>query len=371
METRRMATAQEKAHWDAWVRTNPNATLWQSPEWQKYQEALGRETRIYALMEETQIFASALVIIDKTAFGLSTWDIPRGPVWGLGFGDWELGKLIETIVQDAEKDRCMTLFFSPVEKSPLATHDSRLTTCSRHEQPTATRIIDLALSEGQILTQMKPKGRYNISVAAKHGIRVEQSKDISAFMRLLKQTGQRDNFTIHTAQHYEAFLKELPGSFLLLAFATQTPTPVPSPAGGGVPRRGEVRDETPIAGLLGVIWGSKAYYYYGASDHARRALMAPYALQWAAMRHCKTAGCTSYDLLGIAPPQSLASDAASSDAPPDHPWQGHGGRDRQWQGVSGFKEKFGGTVVTYPPEQEIILRPVAKRLLQLKRKFLG
>lgn len=233
--------------------------------------------------------------------------------------------------------RCLSLYLSPLTLLQAASYPSdrviragNLQASSRHEQPSATRIINLEISETDILKQMKPKGRYNISVAEKHGIHVQQSEDIGVFFDLIKKTGHRDNFSIHSRRHYEMFLQELPGSFLCIAHTEQ----------------GE-----PIAGLLGVIWGSKAYYYYGASDHDHRALMAPYALQWAAMQHCKACGCTSYDLFGIAP----------LDAPLDHPWQG----------VSGFKEKFGGTVVTYPPEQEIVLRPVAKRLLQLKRRLLG
>jgi lipid II:glycine glycyltransferase (peptidoglycan interpeptide bridge formation enzyme) len=69
------------------------------------------------------------------------------------------------------------------------------------------------------------------------------------------------------------------------------------------------------------------------------------------MRYYKARGCATYDLLGIAPP----------DAPPDHPWQG----------ISAFKEKFGGEVVMYPPEQEIVLRPIANWMLQWKRRILG
>ncbi len=328
-------TAAEGQQYDAWVRTHSHGTLWQSLEWQKFQEALGRETRIYALTEGEQILASALVIIDRTAFGFSTWDIPRGPIWELGIGNGRLEELINVIAQDAKKERCLSLFLSPpsvLPPSPYALPPTPypLRPSSRHEQPAATRIVNLAPSEEDILKQMKSKGRYNISVAEKHSIQTQRSEDISPLMRLLKKTGHRDNFTIHPRQHYEVFLSKLPGSFLFLATMP-----------GG----------EPIAGLLGVIWGSKAIYYYGASDYDHRAFMAPYVLQWAAMRHAKAIGCTTYDLLGIAP----------VDAALDHPWQG----------VSMFKEKFGGSVVTYPPEQQIVFRPVTSRLLRLKRRLFG
>ncbi len=331
-----MTSAEDVHRYGEWLHSHPQGCLWQSAEWKAYQEALGKEVRIYVLKEGTDIFATALVIIDRTTFGFSTWDIPRGPIWEFGNRDSDLGLFLNTIVNDARQDRCFCLYLSP--QIPLTDplpqiripNPCSLSLSPRHEQPAVTRIIDLTQPEEEILKRMKSKGRYNISVAHKHGIHVEQSEDISAFMDLLKKTGHRDNFTIHPRKHYEAFLSKLPGSFLFLASIPQG---------------------KPVAGLLGVIWGTRAIYYYGASDYASRALMAPYALQWAAMRHAKAAGCTSYDLLGVAPP----------DAPAEHPWQG----------VSAFKEKFGGTLVTYPPEQEIVLRPIASRLLRLKRKLIG
>ncbi|MEK7217884.1 MAG: peptidoglycan bridge formation glycyltransferase FemA/FemB family protein, partial [Patescibacteria group bacterium] len=212
--------------------------------------------------------------------------------------------------------------------------------------------LDITKSDGEILAQMKPKGRYNISVAQKRGVRVEQSDDIGAFYRLLEMTGKRDGFGILPKRHYETFLKILPGSFLLMAYA-------PSPGGKAEgPERGlggEV--EKPLAGILTVRWKSHGIYYYGASDYQSRALMAPYLLQWEAMRHCRTQGCASYDLLGVSPLSPLG---------------GKGSGDRgHWAGVSSFKEKFGGTVVTYPPEQQIVLKPVMNALLQAKRKLIG
>lgn len=335
-----LETPEELKTYDSWVRSHPQGSLWQSLAWKRYQEALGRETRIYALMEEEQMLASALVIIDRTTFGFSTWDIPRGPLFErLANSDQRLANaLVEDIVHDAKTERCLSLALSPPSPLPPRTNvpvrygratPYPLHNSPRHEQPEATRMIDLTQSEEEILGQMKPKGRYNISVAAKHGVHVALATDIEAFFALLKKTGQRDNFTIHSEHHYQAFLKDLAGSFLLLASLPPNPEP--------------------IAGLLGVAWGKTGYYYYGASAYAFRALMAPYALQWAAMRHCKAQGCTSYDLLGIAPPDAAAN----------HPWQG----------VGAFKEKFGGTVVTSPPEQQIVLRPIANAFLQMKRRL--
>jgi lipid II:glycine glycyltransferase (peptidoglycan interpeptide bridge formation enzyme) len=101
---------------------------------------------------------------------------------------------------------------------------------------------------------------------------------------------------------------------------------------------------------MGVTWNGTGIYYYGASSYEHRNLMAPYLLQWEAMRLCKKSGCDHYDLLGISAPDSV---------------------DDPWAGISDFKRKFGGTVITYPPEQTLVLRPMVKRALGLKRKLLG
>lgn len=295
-------------------------SLWQSKEWKTYQEALGREVRVY---EEQG--ARAQVIIDRTAFGLSTWEIPRGPVVESGE---QMKSLLEVIMHDAKNERCMALYCSP--KQLPADQDLPGKPSNRHIYPEATRILDLGLTDEELLKQMKPKGRYNIKVAQKHGVTVEQSEDIDAFYKLLTETSERDQFAVFPKHMYQTFLQALEGSFLLLAYS---------------------ESHEPIGGLLGAVWGSQGFYYYGASAHEHRAQMGPYLLQWEAMQYCRGHGCNSYDLLGVAPP----------DTPDGHPWKG----------ITTFKEKFGGELVTYPPEREVVLRPMSKMLLQLKRRILG
>ena len=63
-----------------------------------------------------------------------------------------------------------------------------------------------------------------------------------------------------------------------------------------------------IAAGIFVYYHGVALYYYGAStsDSELRRHMAPYLIQWEAMREGKMRGCTIYDFLGIAPPGSLS-----------------------------------------------------------------
>lgn len=337
---RSLTTEPDLKVYDAWVKSHPEGNLWQSLQWKHYQETLGREVRIYATGSGERLAASALVVIDKTTGGYSTWEIPRGPLTS-GERETESGEptknLMTRIVTDAKHEKCMSLMLSPSKALPAPCYPLS----ARHVHPESTRIIDLTQSEEEILAQMHPKGRYNIKVADKEGVTVRRGshEDIDAFYELLQSTGNRDGFKISRKSHYASFMKSMDGSFILLA----------------------EHEKKPIAGLIGVMWPPSAeatggknrigIYYYGASSYAHRSLMAPYQLQWEAMKLCKAAACTQYDLLGV----------STEPAPKDDPWIG----------ISDFKRKFGGTVVSFPPEQMVVLRPVMKWALEMKRKILG
>jgi len=90
-------------------------------------------------------------------------------------------------------------------------------------------------------------------------------------------------------------------------------------------------------------WG---IYYYGASDNHYRKVMAPYLLQWEAIKESKKRGCKYYDFLGIAPEGAV-----------NHPWAG----------VTQFKGKFGGEVVDYPKAKDLVLKPFWYFLYKLRK----
>ncbi len=320
---RALTSAEELARHDAWLAGHPQGSLWQSAAWRRYQEALGRKTQVYVVEFNGTIMAAASVIIDATAGGYSVWECPRGPVWT---DPSALERLVDSVEEHARQQKCLSLLLSPA--APLPPVCPGLRSSGRHVHPQATLILDIAKSDDEILAQMHPKGRYNIRVAEKQGVIVESSSDISAFYGLLTGTGARDGFKIHQKSHYARFVESLGQSFLLMA----------------------THENRPVAGLLGTVWNGTGIYYYGASSYEDRALMAPYALQWAAIRHCKGLGCTRYDLLGIDAPGLPAT---------------------AWKGITDFKRKFGGATVLYPAEQRLTLRPLASLALALKRKILG
>lgn len=222
------------------------------------------------------------------------------------------------LVQLAKKMHCLYIKLEPAwsnnEQHRKELEKMGFQTSHFHIQPDTTLYLDLTKSNEELLKEMKPKGRYNIKIAAKHGIHYQafdkKSPDLESalqqFYNILETTAKRDGFSIHQYSYYLTFLRELfPHCKLYLAY---------------------YQDQV-VAGLIVTFYNKQAIYYYGASDSQHRHTMATYGLQWHVIQEVRSWGAESYDFLGIAP----------TDSDKKHPWYG----------VTDFKRKFGGEVYSY------------------------
>ncbi len=173
-------------------------------------------------------------------------------------------------------------------------------------------LVDLTAAEDEILMRMKPKTRYNVRLASKKGVtvRVGTENDLPLLYKMYAETSVRDGFVIRNEEYYMTVWK---------LFMQSTVHGQPST----VPLIAEV-DGEPVAAIFLFMFAGRGYYVYGMSRNAHREKMPTYLLQWEAMRHAKTNGCTAYDLWG-APEVFDESDS-------------------MW-GVYRFKEGLGGEVV--------------------------
>jgi lipid II:glycine glycyltransferase (peptidoglycan interpeptide bridge formation enzyme) len=181
-------------------------------------------------------------------------------------------------------------------------------------QPPDTVLVDLRPSEEAMLAAMKSKWRYNVRLAEKKGVVVEAAgiEGIPAFYELYRETARRDRIALHPEGYYSR----------LFSLAAERG----GSGRGGAPdlRLWIARSEgRALAAIITLFSGEEAVYLYGASSDEKRNLMPAYALQWAAMRAAKAAGCSRYDLFGIPP-----------SADPDHPMAG----------LYRFKTGFGGVI---------------------------
>ena len=151
-----------------------------------------------------------------------------------------------------------------------------------------TAIIDLEKSEDDILANMKPKWRYNIKLAIKKWVEVREvektKENIKKYYELMLETTSRDNFSWNNLNYYITFLEKLENSKLLLAY----------------------KDDIVIAGWIFVFDEDVSIYYYWASTSQKeyRNLMAPYLVQWEAIKIAKNKKSKIFDFLWVSSPET-------------------------------------------------------------------
>ncbi len=292
----------------------------QSREWGKFQEAVGRRVEWVKVRDR-----EVQVVYMPLPFGLWYAQISRADLDEDGWREivervWESGAV-----------------FVRIEPLDQQSKISKQLHKVRDNQPSTTRIIDLSLSEEELLAGMKPKTRYNIRLAERKGVVVQEAKGvwgIRKFLRLLEKTKERQQFTVHAPEYYEKMLAMGVARLFVARY------------------NGKVRTANIV-----VSCGDTATYLHGASSEKDREVMAPYLLHWMTMLWAKKHGLRWYDLWGVAPPPH-PSPLPRVEREIIHPLAS----------VSRFKEGFGGAVVTYPGTFEIPLRPVWYSLVRFHRR---
>jgi lipid II:glycine glycyltransferase (peptidoglycan interpeptide bridge formation enzyme) len=201
-----------------------------------------------------------------------------------------------------------------------------------------TVLIDLLPDEDAILAAMKPKWRYNVRLAEKKGVVVEQAgmEAVHEFYELYRATSMRDRIALHPEKYYAR----------LFSLAAEL-------RAAGVAGTPDIRlwiarfDGKALAAIVTLFRGESAVYLYGASSDENRNLMPAYALQWNAMRAAKAAGCERYDLFGIPPTDD-----------PAHPMAG----------LYRFKTGFGGMLAHRAGSWDFPLRGLAYAVFRFVEK---
>ncbi|MEP7137804.1 MAG: peptidoglycan bridge formation glycyltransferase FemA/FemB family protein, partial [Chloroflexota bacterium] len=189
----------------------------------------------------------------------------------------------------------------------------------------STVIIDLNLTEEEILARMKQKTRYNVRLSEKKGValRVGTKDDLPMLYKMYAETSVRDGFVIRDESYYKTVWELFMRSNVDRLESSQVSTFQLSNLPTCEPIIAEVDGEA-VAAIFIFYFAGRAYYVYGMSRNAHREKMPTYLLQWEAVKRAKAKGCAVYDLWG-APEVFDESDS-------------------MW-GVYRFKEGLGGKVV--------------------------
>jgi lipid II:glycine glycyltransferase (peptidoglycan interpeptide bridge formation enzyme) len=328
--------------WDTFVAAHPQGHLLQTCAWGALKSRFGWSVERVALADSSSVtgetvVASAQILYRRLPFGLGTLAyVPKGPLV-----DWEdtaqTAHLFTALDQAIRARGALALTVEP-ELPDAPEHAERLahaglTPGPTSFQPRRTLLVDLTPDEAGILAAMKSKTRYNIRLATRKGVTVRrgQAADVETFNQLMAVTGDRNRFGVHSPAYYRAAFELFdPGGRVALFLA-------------------EYQGQ-PLAGLMAFVLGNSAWYFYGASSDTHRNLMAPYAVQWAAMRWAKAKGCSTYDLWGV-PDEDEATLEDQFTARSDGLW-----------GVYRFKRGFGGQLARCVGAWDRVYHPLRYRL---------
>jgi len=306
--------------WEIYIAQNPHAHVLQTRAWGELKTSFGWEA-VRVFVDTVNGPAGAQILFRKLPFGYSLAYIPKGPVLLYKPLDqkasaWSSqGELWEEIDRVCREKKAVLLKVEPDLLDAQAAARPPGFRASPHAiQPPRTILVDLAVSEAEIQGRMKQKTRYNIRLAQKKGVKVFASTDVDQFYQMLRATGERNQFAVHTPAYYrralELFSPDQGCQLLLAEF------------------EGEI-----LAGLMVFAHGERSWYFYGASSERRREAMPVYLLQWEAMRWARVRGCLVYDLWGV-PDEEEATLESQFERRSDGLW-----------GVYRFKRGFGGTLV--------------------------
>ena len=168
-------------------------------------------------------------------------------------------------------------------------------------QPPDTSIIDLTLSEDEILSNMHSKWRYNIRLSEKKGVVIHKytrndvnlSKKIDRFYELTKETNARDGNSSHAKSYYLDLISRSAKN-LESNNAEDKESPL-------ITLYIAEHEGEEIASIMTLFSKDEAIYLYGASSNHKRNLMPNHLLQWTAIKDAKNYGSKCYDFYGMSP----------------------------------------------------------------------
>jgi len=311
---------------DAEIEVCENApSFLQSCMWAEFKSRFGWTSRAFLVNWENYGNVPLLTLSRRftAALGFSFTYIPWGPHLPAEFSAQDRGKILSELAEKLKPllgSNCIFIRFDPpwlTEKDEDACFTaSSLKRAAAAVQAPDTVIVNLSSSRDEILSQMKPKGRYNILLSAKKDVQVRctGAQELELFYNLLKETAARDGIAVHSFDYYKTLFEICAdqgrnGKNIQIRLYTAS------------------HENDTVAAIMVLFYGKYAVYLYGASSNIKRNLMAPHALQWKAMQDGKEAGCLYYDLFGIPPNDD-----------PNHPMYG----------LYRFKTGFGGQIIHRP-----------------------
>ncbi len=281
---------EDSAAWDAATLRLPPAHTLQSWAWGKFKAGWGWRAERWLLADETGPRA-AVQLLRRAIGPLAALYAPKGPAAR------DAGAYTQALAFIEKRARAVGAVWGMVDgdgwAGPGDVSGARETLVARgwRVAPTQPQFRNTALSridrdDEALLADFKPKWRYNLRLAERRGMtaRLATESDWPNLLDMYAETGRRDKFATRLPAYYADAWQTMNGQGIIAE-----------------------REGVALAGMVLFRHGPRAWYFYGMSRTDGREHMPNYALQWAAMRWAREAGCVYYDWWGA--PDNLDDEA--------------------------------------------------------------
>lgn len=238
---------------------------------------------------------------------------------------------VKNISEAGLRNKCV---FVKIESNALSGQNSEIRNQNliKSERTFAshTLLLDLTKSEEELLAGMHQKTRYNIKVAERHGVVIEEKNDeegLNIFLKLQRETAARQKFYVHPDDYYRTLFSTCRANSHILT--------------------AKLGNEY-LGALFLLHYEDTFYYPYGGTADTHRESMFGTSLMWEAILLGKQLGCTVFDMWG--------SSATNDQKDP-------------WSGFTRFKKGFGGRLVKFEDTYDLVLNKQLYFLLTLGNKI--
>jgi len=355
--------------------SSPSSFL-QSWEWGEFQKELGNKVyRVAEAGENGAYIAAAQAVVRPLYFGKTYLEITKGPVVRSGIENNEsrIKEFLEEIQIIAKRENAILIRMNPPYTEPLFSilysKFSKPQILLRQTEPEDTVLVDLTKSEDELMAAMHEKSRYNIRLALKKGVKVEEKTGdrpaFDKFLELIEETAKRDGITVWPRARFEKFREQfMINNSPQPSLSLREGVPPLNLRGGegellNSPRAilltGEYEGKV-LAAAIVMLFGDSGTYLYAASSAQQRNANVPSLVLWEAIRAAKVSGKKYYDMWGIAP----------QGAPENHPWSGITRFKSRYVtiGKTGIEEHYLGT-------RDLILNKPFYTLFKIAKKLRG
>lgn len=247
--------------------------------------------------------------------------IPHTP-WTIGYfpkGPYPTAWSINELKKIGKQKNALFIQLEPnVISSRSIVHSSQLTPSHHPLFTKYTFVLDLTKSEDELMKHMHPKTRYNIKVAQKHNVVIQEDNRIDQYLMLSKETTNRQRFFAHNETYQRTMWQIMHKSGLAYMFTA-------------------TYKEKILASWIIFALGDTIYYPYGASSTNNREVMAPTLMLWEIAKWGKRMGYKKFDLWGALGPNPNQQDP--------------------FYGFHRFKQGFHPELIEYVGSYDLILKP--------------